>query len=93
MLCRQREAKSLNWLRKKRHFSNVAESIEVMLITRIWILLSVLIVVLLRLSRMEQETAGRDISAKIVIKLSVTPMAPLPFAPSCLLVNGLSLSS
>ena len=36
---------------------------------------------------------GRDISAKIVIKLSVTPMAPLPFAPSCLLANGLSLSS
>lgn len=39
-----------------------------MLIIKIWILLFALIVVQLRLSRTEQETADRDISARIAIR-------------------------
>ena len=79
--------------KEEKAFSNVAESIEVMPMKRIWILLSALIVALLSLSSTVQETVDRDISAKTVERHSEIPTAPLPFVPSCLLVNGLSLSS
>ena len=46
LFCKQREVQSLNWPRKKRLFSNVAESIEVMPTIRRWILSSALIVAL-----------------------------------------------
>ena len=76
--------------KEEKAFSNVAESIEVMPMIRSWILSSALIVALLSLSRTAQGMADRDISAKIVERHSEIPMAQLPFAPSCLLVNGLS---
>lgn len=76
--------------KKKGSSFNVAESVEVMPTTRIWILLSALIVALLRLSNTERAKADRDISARIVTALSGIPTAQLPFAPSCLLVCGLS---
>lgn len=41
----------------------------------------------------EQEMADRDISARIVKRHLEIPTAQLPFAPKCLLANGLSLSS
>ena len=81
----------LNSLRKKGSSSNVAESVEVMLTTRIWILLSALIVALSRLLSMERAKANRDISARVVTALSEIPTVQLPFVLNCLFLNGLSL--
>ena len=44
-------------------------------------------------SSTEKEIADRDISARIVKRHLEIPTAQLPFAPKCLLANGLSLSS
>ena len=46
-----------------------------------------------RNARPELTKEDRDISAKTVGRLSEIPMVQLHFAPSCLLVSGLSLSS
>ena len=50
-----------------------------MQMTRIWIVLSALIVALLRLSNMERAKEDRDICVKIATALSVIPTVQLPF--------------
>ena len=62
-------------------------------IIKIWMPLSALIVALSRLSSTERAKADRDICVRIAEKHSGIPTVQLLFVPSCLSVNGLSLSS